>query len=587
MKSQCMHCVDPACAAACMLHSLHKDETTGIVSYDPTYCVGCRYCQMACPFNVAKFEFDEAVPKIVKCELCRHRVGDAKLADDGGFSRYTRGHGPACCEVCPRGAVIYGKRAELLAEAKRRLAANPGAYVPKVYGETEAGGTQVLYLSHVPFEKLGLPDYGPQGVPHTAYTIQEGLYKGFAAPVALYVALGAVLWRNRKKERGRRGGGAAVSTHAPVHREVGGPLLTRPFRLLLAIAALGGVMMLWRFAAGLAAVSNLNDGYPWGIWIAFDVVTGTALGCGGYAVALLVYILNKGEYHPLVRPAILTSLLGYGLAVLAVTVDLGRFWELWKVPVYFWRWSHSPQLEVALCVATYVLVLLVELSPAFFEKWRKSPDTGLRSFAEKGLAFVTRFFVLDPRPRAPAADDAPVLARHDDAAAGAEAAPAVVHALAAVPVPRQLRHHGLRRRRAREPRRGFRLRPPSRDRDAGPALEGRDGSRAVLRGLPRRRHRAAGPGRGPLLLVRRRGPGRARAARGRRPRPDVGGEPPAARASRPWRPCCSCSAAPSTASTSTSSASGRATTGATSRPCRSCSSPSASWPSRSRSTSPR
>jgi Ni/Fe-hydrogenase subunit HybB-like protein len=184
-----------------------------------------------------------------------------------------------------------------------------------------------------------------------------------------------------------------VSGPATVHAEVGGPVLTRPYRTLMAIAVLGAVMMLWRFAAGLAAVSNLNDGYPWGIWIAFDVVTGTALGCGGYAVALLVYILNKGEYHPLVRPAILTSLLGYGLAVLAVTVDLGRFWELWKVPVFFWRWSHSPQLEVALCVATYVLVLLLELSPAFFEKWKRSPDSGLRSFAEKGHAFVKRYFV--------------------------------------------------------------------------------------------------------------------------------------------------------------------------------------------------
>ena len=244
-----------------------------------------------------------------------------------------------------------------------------------------------------------------------------------------------------------------MSRHPSVHTEVGGPVLTPSYRVLVAIAALGGVMMLWRFAAGLAAVSNLNDGYPWGIWIAFDVVTGTALGCGGYAVALLVYILNKGEYHPLVRPAILTSLLGYGLAVLAVTVDLGRFWELWKVPVYFWRWSHSPQLEVALCVAIYVLVLLIELSPAFFEKWRKSPDSGLRSFAEKGLAFVKRYFVWILALGILLPDHAPVLARDDDAADGAEAAPAVVHALAAVPVPRQLHHHGLRRRGAREPRR--------------------------------------------------------------------------------------------------------------------------------------
>jgi Fe-S-cluster-containing dehydrogenase component len=201
MKMQCMHCIDPACASACMLGSLHKDETTGVVGYDPSYCVGCRYCQMACPFNVPKFEFEKAIPKIVKCELCRHRVQDSTLTPtEDGFSRYPKGHGPACCEVCPREAVIYGKRSELLAEAKRRLDENPDAYVPKVYGETEAGGTQVLYLSHVDFEKLGLPDYGEEGIPHVAYSVQEGIYKGFIAPVALYTAMGLVMLRNRKKE---------------------------------------------------------------------------------------------------------------------------------------------------------------------------------------------------------------------------------------------------------------------------------------------------------------------------------------------------------------------------------------------------
>ena len=87
---------------------------------------------------------------------------------------------------------------------------------------------------------------------------------------------------------------------------IGGPLLTRPFRILIALAGLGFVLLAWRFWAGLGAVTALNDGYPWGLWIAFDVVTGTALACGGYAVAILVYIFNKGRYHPLVRPAILT-----------------------------------------------------------------------------------------------------------------------------------------------------------------------------------------------------------------------------------------------------------------------------------------
>lgn len=179
-------------------------------------------------------------------------------------------------------------------------------------------------------------------------------------------------------------------SHALVHRPVGGPFLTRTTRWLLLFAVLGGAAMLWRLLFGLGSVSNLNDGYPWGIWIALDVVVGTALGCGGYAVALLVYILNRGRYHPLVRPAMLTSLLGYGLAVLAVTIDLGRFWELWKVPVFVWRWTGSPQLEVALCVAAYVLVLLVEMSPALFEKWRDEPANPRREMAKKALGTLDR-----------------------------------------------------------------------------------------------------------------------------------------------------------------------------------------------------
>jgi Ni/Fe-hydrogenase subunit HybB-like protein len=181
-----------------------------------------------------------------------------------------------------------------------------------------------------------------------------------------------------------------MSSPAAVHAPLGGDVVTRPIRLALFLVGLGALCALWRFSAGLAAVSNLTDGYPWGIWIAFDVVTGTAFGCGGYAVALLVYVLNKGQYHPLVRPALLTSVLGYGLAVLAVTIDLGRPWELWKVPVFFWRWSGSPQLEVALCVATYVLVLLVELSPAALEQWQKGPEGALRRLSAKLLPVLQK-----------------------------------------------------------------------------------------------------------------------------------------------------------------------------------------------------
>ena len=183
VKTQCMHCVDPACASACMLGALKKRQF-GIVTYDPDLCVGCRYCEIGCPFGVPKFEFAKAAPKIVKCELCKERLA--------------AGQEPACTAVCPRKAVIYGTRTELLKEAKRRLAESPGRYVPKVYGETDGGGTQVLYLSHVPFEKLGFPALGDEPAPQLARSIQHGVYRGFAAPAALYAVLGLVMMRNRK-----------------------------------------------------------------------------------------------------------------------------------------------------------------------------------------------------------------------------------------------------------------------------------------------------------------------------------------------------------------------------------------------------
>ena len=175
---------------------------------------------------------------------------------------------------------------------------------------------------------------------------------------------------------------------------VGGPILTRPVRFFTALFALGAILILWRLVAGLGVTTALSDGQPWGLWIAFDVVVGTALACGGYAVGLLVYILNRGRYHPLIRPAILTSALGYTIAGFSVFLDLGKGWTIWKVPTYFWSWNlHSALLEVALCIMSYLFVLWVELSPAFLEKIAAGRDSSAKRFAQKALPVLDKVLI--------------------------------------------------------------------------------------------------------------------------------------------------------------------------------------------------
>ncbi len=172
---------------------------------------------------------------------------------------------------------------------------------------------------------------------------------------------------------------------------VGGPIITPGTRAIVGLFGIGAVLIVWRLVAGLGAATSLNDGYPLGLWIAFDVVTGTALACGGYALALLVYIFNKGRYHPLVRPALLTSALGYSLAGIGVTLDVGRWWMLWKVPLYFWHWNfNSALLEIALCIMSYVVVLWIELSPAFLEKFAADGSPAVQRFSRAALPILEK-----------------------------------------------------------------------------------------------------------------------------------------------------------------------------------------------------
>jgi Ni/Fe-hydrogenase subunit HybB-like protein len=154
-------------------------------------------------------------------------------------------------------------------------------------------------------------------------------------------------------------------------RPAGGKLLTIPFLVLAALAVIALYFLAKRFIFGIGAVSNMSDGSPWGIWIAYDVVIGTAFACGGYAMALLIYVFNRMEYSPLLRPAILASLLGYTLAGLSVIVDIGRYWQAYNIFLPWLVNPHSVMFEVALCIAIYILVLWVEFTPAFLERWNK------------------------------------------------------------------------------------------------------------------------------------------------------------------------------------------------------------------------
>ena len=174
---------------------------------------------------------------------------------------------------------------------------------------------------------------------------------------------------------------------APPRAEpVGGPLFTPAVKLFAIVAALGGLAILYRFAAGLGAAPALSNGYPWGIWIAFDVVTGTALACGGYALAILIYIVNRGQYHPMIRSAILTSALGYSMAGLSIFIDVGRPWLLYRVILWFRHWNfHSVLFEVAMCVTLYVVVSWIEIAPAFLEKFAQGRPNVLRRVSETVL----------------------------------------------------------------------------------------------------------------------------------------------------------------------------------------------------------
>ncbi len=181
-KEMCMHCDEPACVSVCPVGAFIKTDE-GPVIYDAKLCIGCRYCMIACPFGIPKYEWSKVFPLVRKCTGC--------------YSRVVEGLDPACVTACPT-AMEYGPRDEMIKTAQERIARNPDDYIPKIYGKDEAGGTTVLYLTDLPFDELGFKEITPRPLPD--YTWQALKFVP-AAFLSVGVGLSAFTWISHRKEK--------------------------------------------------------------------------------------------------------------------------------------------------------------------------------------------------------------------------------------------------------------------------------------------------------------------------------------------------------------------------------------------------
>ncbi|MET0105289.1 MAG: hydrogenase 2 operon protein HybA [Sedimenticola sp.] len=213
-KRSCMHCVDPGCVSVCPVTAMRRDPLTGIVSYHADACIGCRNCTVGCPYNVPQFEYDNPFGQIQKCQMC----------NQAGVERIDKGQMTGCAEVCPTGATLFGTREALMEEAKRRMTLKPGeiynyprgdvskpysthekavpGYLQHIWGEKEAGGTNVLHISSIPFGKLGMPPLEERSAASIAEGVQHTLYSYFALPAVALAGLTYVVRRNTDDDDG-------------------------------------------------------------------------------------------------------------------------------------------------------------------------------------------------------------------------------------------------------------------------------------------------------------------------------------------------------------------------------------------------
>ncbi len=391
---RCLHCLEPACVAACPTTALER-RLDGPTEFDSSQCIGCRYCLWACPWGVPTADWDSHTPEIHKCTHCVDRYDQPApqsrngepLTDAETQSFVDQIVQPACVKACPADALHFGTREEMLQEAHRRIEHRPERYVDHVYGEREAGGTSVLYLSAVPFEKLGFPTLGPEPVPvHASRALR------LVAPAV--IALGALLGGAAKFLQRRNMLADARAPQAHAHEEferLGHPMWTRFNLVLLALMAFGLVSFGYRFVAGLGGSTNLSDTWPWGLWIVFDLVW-IAAAAGAFATAALIYVFQRKDLYGLGRASVFIGLLSYGFVTVTLVADLGRPWNTYQLALQ--APEHSAMFEVSWCVGLYVTVLLFEFVPVVFENRRWNRAMALwRSWSGAYVAIIATLFV--------------------------------------------------------------------------------------------------------------------------------------------------------------------------------------------------
>ena len=372
---RCFHCLEPGCVSACPTTALYR-QPDGPVSYDASKCIGCRYCMLACPWDVPTAEWDKLAPKIEKCTHCADRTSQpAPIAFNGRpeppdeTKRFLDTIAtPACVKACPADALRYGTREEMLAMAHERMEARPDRYVDHIYGEKELGGTAVLYLSSVPFASLGFPTYGEKPFPRFT---KAALGAVPPAVMALGALLGAAYAFFRKRAHAVAGAGGG---HHHEFERLDAKLLT-PFNwALLLLMAFCGVSLVARFVLGLGRSTGLSDTYPWGLWILFDLVW-IAVAAGAFAMAGIIYVLQRKDLYGLGRSAVLMGLLSYSFVMVTLLADLGLPWQSYQLAL---QWPHhSAMFEVSWCVGLYVTILALEFLPVVLERFGLHRATAL------------------------------------------------------------------------------------------------------------------------------------------------------------------------------------------------------------------